>query len=104
MAKGKPWSTELVEKIMPVMVWVTLKPSEIVAVDKLIEVFGSDGRPAMIRKILNHFLELDNDEQRKVLVAEELHRKKAAALLAKQKAEKELEQLEADIKRIGCKE
>ena len=77
------------------------KPSELVAIDKLIEVYGSDGRSGMVKKIVRHFLELDDDKQRATLLASELVQKKAEALLEKQRLEKELVQIEADMKRIG---
>lgn len=98
---GKKWGAKQDElEIKPVVVWVKFKPSVIVAIDKLVEVYGGS-RAGMVTKIVLNFLELDDDKQRATLIAEELHRKKAEALIAKQNAEKEIERIEADMKRIG---
>jgi hypothetical protein len=84
-----------------VAVSTLFKPSEIVAIDKLIDVYGSDGRSGMVKRIVRHFLEMADDKQRATLLASELVQKKAEALLEKQRLEKELERIEADMKRIG---
>ena len=84
-----------------VAVYTLFKPNEIVAIDKLIEVYGSDGRSGMVKKIVRHFLEMDDDKQRATLLVAELVQKKAEAILEKQRLEKELERIEADMKRIG---
>jgi len=95
-----------IDKLAPDMhksiaISLTFKPSEIIAIDKLIEVYGSNGRSGMIKKIVRHFLEMDDDKQRATLLAAELVQKKAEALLEKQRLETILERLEADMKRIG---
>jgi len=101
---GKKWGVKQDKlEIKPVVVWVKFKPSEVLAIDKLVEVYGSS-RAGMVTKIMRNFLELDDDKQRATLIAEELYRKKAEALIAKQNAEKELERIEADMKRIGVPE
>ena len=87
-----------------VAVSILFKPSEIVAIDKLNEVYSGSGRSGIVRRIVKGFIELDDDKQRATMISEELFQKKAAAVLAKQNAEKELERIEADIKRIGCEE
>jgi hypothetical protein len=55
----------------------------------------------MVKRIVRHFLELDDDKQRATLLASELVQKKVDALLEKQRLEKELLQIDADMKRIG---
>lgn len=104
MQKKKKFWEEEREVTKAVVVWVKFAPSEVVALDKLIRVYGPKSRALFVKKIVNWLLAMDDDKQRAMLIADELFTKKAEALLAKQKAEKELERIEADIKRIGCEE
>jgi len=78
----------------------SFKPSEVIAIDKLVSVYGGT-RAGIVATIVRHFLELDDDKQRATLIAGELRKKKAEAILEKQHLETILERLEADMKRIG---
>jgi hypothetical protein len=84
----------------PIAVGPTFKPSEIIALDKLIDIYGGT-RASIVARIVRHFLELDDDKQRATLIAAELIQKKTDALLEKQRLDTILERLAADMKRIG---
>lgn len=81
-------------------IWTKWKPNEVIAIDKLVDVYGGS-RQKIISSVVCHFLSLDDDKQRAVLLAEELHRKHAAVVAAQLKASQELKRIEEDMKRIG---
>ena len=78
----------------------TFMPNEILALDKLVDVYGGS-RTKTIHQIVSHFLSLDDDKQRAVLLAEELVKKHAEAVTTHLKASQELKKIEEDMKRIG---